>query len=321
MDLTLGIDLGGTNIAAGVVDASGKLLIKESIKTGAERGAAAILADVGDQACRLVAAMGESGKDIRAIGIGSPGTPDNVHGFVIYSSNLPFRPSTPIREILQSRLGIPVFLENDASCAALAEARAGAAKGALYAITLTIGTGIGCGIIANGRIYHGFNNAAGEFGHSVLIPDGEPCPCGRRGCFEMYASATALIRETRRAIARHPNSMLRRMSDEAGKSGARTAFDAMRAGDPVGTAVVHDYIRMLSEGVTNLINTLMPEVLLIGGGVSNEGESLLIPIREFVDQNAYYGEGVPHTRIKRATLGNDAGIIGAALMAADNLTS
>ncbi len=319
MDLFIGIDLGGTNIAAGVVDAAGRLLFKESIKTGAERDAGAILEDVGAQAVRLIEAAGASRTDIRAIGIGSPGTPDNGRGVVIYSSNLPFRPETPIRGFLQARTGLPVHLENDAACAALAEARVGAAKGAANSVTLTLGTGIGCGIVAGGHIYHGFNNAAGEFGHSVLVPGGERCPCGRRGCFEQYASATALIRETRRAIARRPDSLLGRSVGPERRISARTAFDAMRAGDPVGTEVVGDFLHMLSEGVTNLINTLMPEYLLIGGGVSNEGETLLAPVRAFVEENAYYGEGVPHTRIERAVLGNDAGIIGAALMAADAL--
>ena len=221
MDLFIGIDVGGTNIAAGVVDAEGRLLFKESIKTGPERGGLPVVQDMAGLAGRLMDAAGASRQDVRAIGIGSPGTPDNTRGIVIYSSNLPFRPDIPIRDILTAKTGLPVHIENDAACAALAEARVGAAKGAQNAITVTLGTGIGCGIVANGRIYHGFNNAAGEFGHSVLVPGGEPCPCGRRGCFEQYASATALIRETRRAIARRPGSRLRTIAELEGKISAR----------------------------------------------------------------------------------------------------
>jgi len=319
MDLYIGIDLGGTNIAAGVVDADGRILARETVPTGASRPASAILSDMSALAVRLADAAGDGRERLRAVGIGSPGTPDNDRGVVVYSSNLPFRPDTPIRGILGAATGLPVHIENDAACAALAEARAGAARGASNAVMLTLGTGVGCGIVANGRIYHGFNNAAGEFGHSVIVPGGEPCPCGRRGCFEQYASATALIRETRRAMARRPDSTLRKFAEAAGKVSARTPFDAMRAGDAAAAAVVADYIRMLSEGAVNLVNTFMPEVLLFGGGVSNEGEALLGPVRDFVDHHGYYGGGVRHARIERAVLGNEAGIIGAALMAADAL--
>jgi glucokinase len=318
MEWYIGMDLGGTKCAAGIVDSEGRLLARDSIRTGAHRPARDILDDMAAQAMRLAASLGADRAKLRGIGIGSPGTPDNRRGVVLYSSNLPFRADTAIREALMARTGMPVHLENDAACAALGEARVGAARGMADAVTLTLGTGVGCGMVLGGRIYHGFNNAAGEFGHTVLVPGGEPCPCGRRGCFEQYASATALIRETRRAMARRPSSLLHRFAREEGKVSARTAFVAMRAGDAAAQAVVSDYIRMLSEGVTNLVNILMPSILLVGGGVSNEGESLLEPVRAYVEEHAYYGENVPHTRIALAALGNEAGIIGAALMAAES---
>ncbi len=319
MDWFIGIDLGGTQCAAGIVDAAGQILARDTIRTGAERPPQVILAAIAEQVGRLVSSLGADRSHVRAIGMGAPGTPDNHFGYYVYSSNLPFRPDTPIRKALEAGAGVPVHLANDAACAALAEARAGGARGVDSAVTLTLGTGIGCGLVLQGRMYRGFNQAAGEFGHSVLVPNGVACPCGRKGCFEQYASATALIRETRRAMAREPQSLLHRTAREQGEVDARTAFLAARAGDSAASRIVEDYLRLLSEGVTNLVNTLMPDVLLLGGGVANEGASLLSAVRAFVDAHAYYGEGVAHTRIGLAQLGNDAGIIGAALMAADEL--
>ncbi len=184
-------------------------------------------------------------------------------------------------------------------------------------MTITLGTGVGGGVIINRRIYSGFNNAGSELGHSVICVGGEPCTCGRRGCFEVYASATALIRETERAAKAHPESLLNRLIEEnGGQADGRTAFEAMRQGDAIAARVVDNYIEMLSEGLGNIVNCFMPEVILIGGGVCNEGDALLLPVRERVKRKSFIFDGVAAPQIRLAEMGNDAGIVGAAMMAA-----
>ncbi|NLT10878.1 MAG: ROK family protein [Clostridiaceae bacterium] len=311
----IGIDLGGTNIKAGVVDQDGKILCKHSVKTGAKRTMEEIVRDMGQLALDVAAQSGLNVDDILAVGIGSPGTPNNQKGTLVYSSNLPFR-DAPLREIIGEMIQKPVYIENDANCAAMAESVAGAAKEAAHSVTVTLGTGVGAGIIINRRIYSGFNQAGSEFGHSVIVVGGVPCGCGRNGCFESYASATGLIRMTKEAAAAHKDSKINQViAENNGKVNAKIAFQAMRLGDEVAAAVVEQYLEHLSEGLANVINALMPEILVVGGGVCNEGDALLIPVREKVRSKTYYGPGVPKTTIKLAEMGNDAGIIGAAMMA------
>ena len=196
----------------------------------------------------------------------------------------------------------------------MAEAVAGAAKGTQDSVTITLGTGVGAGVIVNGRIYSGFNQAGSEFGHTVLVSGGQPCSCGRKGCFEAYSSASALIRMTKEAADANPDSILNVLIEENGKVSGKTAFEAMRRGDEAGKAVVDMYIDYLADGLANAINTFMPEVLVIGGGVCNEGDPLLVPMREKTMSRPYFGPGVPKTRIELAQMGNDAGIVGAAMM-------
>jgi len=310
----VGIDLGGTNIKAGVVTPDGKIVTKLSIKTNATRPMEEILADMAAIALDVIRVAGFSPSEISSIGIGSPGTPDNKAGVLVYSNNLPFV-MAPMREIIGRITGLPVYIENDANCAGMAESVAGAASHAANSVTITLGTGIGAGVIINNRIYSGFNQAGSEFGHTVLVAGGVPCTCGRRGCFESYGSATALIRMTKEAALANPDSGLSHLIHERdGKVNAKTAFEAMRTGDPTATALVDRYLEYLSEGLANVINAFMPEVLVIGGGVCNEGDALLIPLREKTMSKPYFGSGVPRTEIKLAERGNDAGIIGAAMM-------
>ena len=311
----IGIDLGGTNIKAGVVDKDGKILCKHSVKTGAKRSMEDIVHDMGQLALDVIVQSGLKEEDIIAVGIGSPGTPNNQKGTLVYSSNLPFR-DAPLREIIGKMTRKPVYIENDANCAAMAESVSGAAKDAAHSVTVTLGTGVGAGIIIHKRIYSGFNQAGSEFGHSVIVVDGVPCGCGRKGCFESYASATALIRMTKEAAAAHKDSKLHQViSDNNGKVNAKIAFQAKRLGDAVAAEVVENYLEHLSEGLANVVNALMPEILVVGGGLCNEGDALLLPVREKVSSKTYYGPGVPKTTIKLAEMGNDAGIIGAAMMA------
>ena len=309
----VGIDLGGTNIKAGVVDSDGNLLNKLSIKTHAERDEKEIIHDMGKLAVDVIKDLGKEISDIEAIGIGSPGTPDNEEGLLVYSANLPFN-NSPMRKLIRDVVDLPVYIDNDANCAAMAEAVAGAAKGTKDSVTITLGTGVGAGVIINGRIYSGFNQAGSEFGHTVLVSGGLQCKCGRRGCFEQYASASALARMTKEAAEKNPDSILKDLIAKEGGSNAKIAFDAMREGDKTAAELIESYTDYLADGLANVINTFMPEVLVVGGGVCNEGDPLLIPMREKTMSRPYFGPGVKKTEIRLAEMGNDAGIVGAAMM-------
>ena len=309
----VGIDLGGTNIKAGVVTDEGKLLNKVTCKTHAHRPMEDIIHDMGRLAADAVKDAGLEVSDIEAIGIGSPGTPDNDEGLLVYSNNLPFV-MAPMRKLIREVIDLPVYIDNDANCAAMAEAVAGAAKGAKDSVTITLGTGVGAGVIVDGKIYSGFNQAGSEFGHTVLVSGGIECPCGRKGCFEQYASASALARMTREAAEKNPDSLLNKVYEQQGEWNAQIAFIAMRDGDETAKEVVDTYTSYLADGLANAINAFMPEVLVVGGGVCNEGDPLLIPMREKTMSRPYFGPGVKKTRIELAQMGNDAGIVGAAMM-------
>ena len=313
MSYYCGIDLGGTNIKAGIVDGEGKLLNKVSIKTRAERAMEEIIHDMGQLAVDAIKDAGLEIKDIEAIGIGSPGTPDNDEGLLVYSSNLPFN-KAPMRKLIREVVDLPVYIDNDANCAAMAEAVAGAGKGAKDSVTITLGTGVGAGVIINGRIFSGFNQAGSEFGHTVLVSGGVQCGCGRKGCFEQYASASALARMTKEAAEANPDSLLNKVKEDFGEWNAQIAFVAMKQGDKVAEKVIDSYTDYLADGLANAINTFMPEVLVVGGGVCGEGDPLLIPMREKTMSRPYFGPGVKKTRIELAQMGNDAGIVGADMM-------
>jgi len=314
MKYYVGIDLGGTNIKAGIVTSEGSILNKKSIKTNAKREMEEIVTDMARLATEVIAEAGLSKTDVEAIGIGSPGTPDNKAGTLVYANNLPFY-NAPMRRIIRDIIDIPVYVDNDANCAAMAESVAGAASGIENSVTITLGTGVGCGVIINHRIFSGFNQAGSEFGHTVIEVGGASCTCGRLGCFEAYGSATGLIRMTKEAADANPDSALNDLAAQRdGKISAKTSFDAMRLGDKVAAEVVDKYIEYLSDGLANVINAFMPEILVIGGGVCNEGDPLLIPLRERTMKKPYYGPGVRKTEIRLAQMGNDAGIVGAAMM-------
>lgn len=309
----VGIDLGGTNIKAGVVDSDGVMLNKASIKTNAERSMEEIIYDMGKLALQVIKDANLKVSDINAIGIGSPGTPDNEAGVLVFANNLPFV-MAPMRKLIREVVDLPVYIDNDANCAGMAEAVAGAAKGVKDSVTITLGTGIGAGVIVNGRIYSGFNQAGSEFGHTVLVSGGLQCSCGRKGCFERYGAASALTRMTEEAAKAHPESCLSDVIAEEGHPNAKAAFIAMRRGDEIAKQVIDEYTDYLADGLANAINTFMPEILVIGGGVCNEGDPLLIPLKEKTMSRPYFGPGVKKTEIRLAMMGNDAGIVGAAMM-------
>ena len=312
----IGIDLGGTNIAVGLVNEEHKIVAKKSTPTLANREAEAIAADMARVCLEICEANGIDIKDIANIGIASPGIANPVNGCVEYANNLPFF-RFPIVAILSEALGVDrskIKIANDANAAAWGEAVAGAAKGSANSIMVTLGTGVGGGIIIDNKILVGFNSAAGEIGHIVIEQDGVPCGCGRRGCWESYSSATALIRMTKEAIEECRASGRYTSMLNVERVSGRTACDAMRAGDEVATEVYNKYVKYLATGITNLVNIFQPEVISLGGGVSNEGQSLIDAITPYVRGEQYGGDVVALTQLRIATLGNDAGIIGAAAL-------
>ena len=317
MKYYVGIDLGGTNIVAGVVDEEYNIIAKASTKTNCPRPDKEIADDMARMALQAVKNAKLTIEDIEWIGVGTPGIANSETGIIEYSNNLGFK-DTPMVKYIQETIDKPVFIENDANAAAYGEFVAGAAKGARNAVCITLGTGVGGGIIIDGKIYSGSNFAGAEIGHTVIEVDGAQCSCGRKGCFEAYSSATGLIRMTKEAIAEHPDSIMAKSADDKGKVTARTSFDCMRAGDKYAKAVVDKYIKYLAAGITNTINIFQPDILCIGGGVCNEGDPLLLPMKELVKEEVYTRNSPKNTEIVIAKLGNDAGIIGAAFLGRAN---
>ncbi len=317
MKYYIGIDLGGTNIKAGVVNENYEIVSKATTKTLLPRPAEEICADMAKVSLEAVQQAGLTLDDIESVGIGTPGTANSETGIIEYSNNLGFL-NLPVVEIMQKHIDKPVYVENDANAAAYGEFVAGAAKGANDAVCITLGTGVGGGIIINGKIYSGFNFAGAEIGHTVVDPNGPECTCGRKGCFEVFSSATGLVRMTKEAMYEDKSSIMWKMNEEDGKVSARTAFNAMRAGDRAGKAVVDKYIKYLACGITNTINIFQPDILCIGGGVCNEGDPLLLPLKELVAKEVYTKNSAKNTEIVIAKLGNDAGIIGAAFLGQDH---
>ena len=312
---TIGIDLGGTNIVASVVDDDYNIIGTSKTPTNSPRSADEIFDDIADVCEEAVKAAGLTMEDIDSVGMGTPGTV-NQDGVIEFANNLAFN-NVPARTMLAKRINKPeekVFIENDANCAALGEAYAGCGNGAKDFVAVTLGTGVGSGVIIGGKIVNGVNYAGGECGHMVIVVDGEQCSCGRMGCWEAYASATALIRQTKKAMEEYPDSLMHKLAKEEGKVSGRTAFDAMRLGDIAGIKVVDDYIKYVACGLINIVNALQPEIICIGGGICNEGETLMKPLRRFVQSERYSIHSKIQTKIVKAELGNDAGVIGAALL-------
>ena len=305
----IGIDLGGTNIAVGVVDDHHQIVAEASVPAGAHRPAEQVVADM----CRAVELAldkaGLSARDCASIGVGAPGPGDPERGVVVCAYNLNWF-DVPVCAMLTKHFGLPARLSNDANCAALAEVVAGAAVSCRNMVLVTLGTGVGGGVIVDGKIVSGLGGAGGEVGHSILVLNGAPCTCGRRGCWEAYASATALIRQTRQAALAHPESLLAQVEEITG----RTAFDAAQQGDAAAAEVVARYAVYVAAGLTDFVNILAPEMILLGGGISRQGERLLAPVRRYVAANCFGGEERPQPVIQAAQLGNEAGIIGAAAL-------
>lgn len=311
----LGIDLGGTNIAVGIVDENYQIVARATKKTQTDspEQVADAMAETAREALKNANLTLD---DVPWIGVGSPGTVNKATGLIEYANNLPFK-NTPMAQMLSDRLdGKKVLMENDANAAAYGEYMAGALKGADNAIAITLGTGVGGGVIINHQIYSGSNFAGAELGHTVIVVNGRQCTCGRTGCWETYASATGLIRTTKEHMEKAPKDspLWTIVEGDINNVNGRTAFDAMRQGDPIGKEIVDEYILYLSEGIVNMVNIFQPDILCVGGGISNERETLMAPVRAFVEKQQYAMNSSKKTVICRAELGNDAGIIGAALL-------
>ena len=307
--LYIGIDVGGTNLKAGLVDETGNILAVERRPLDF-RGPEQFAADVAQLAAAAAHKGGVAPEALEYVGMGLPGAVSG--GDILFTTNIPME-NVPIEELFRRHLDLPLLLGNDADCAAVGEFFCGAGQGTRDFAVVTLGTGIGCGLLLGGKLHGG--PASSEAGHLVICHGGELCNCGRRGCWERYASATALIQQTKAAMAAHPESLLHAIAAENGGVVGKTAFQAAQMGDETALALCGDYVRYLATGLTDLVNVLHPEAVALGGGVAAAPESLLLdPVREIVAWECYARHTDQVPRILRAELGNDAGIIGAALL-------
>ena len=308
----VGIDVGGMTIKGGIVDEKGNILLKKSIVTSPGKEDRLIVDDIATLVNDLIA-LGAEQDEIAGVGIGCPGSIYDEKGVVRYSCNINFR-NTPMARMIAEKTGIPnVKLSNDANCAALGETLFGAGNGAKNSVMVTLGTGVGTGIVANGQLITGNRSAGGEGGHISINMGGATCGCGKKGCYEAYASATALMNQIQSACEKHPESELAKAVEEYGISG-KVVFDCAQNGDKTSIAVVKRYIKYVGVGLVNFANIFFPEVIIIGGGVSNQGDNLIKPLQRYVSRNVYGAAYSPKIKVVAATLKNDAGIIGAAAL-------
>ena len=308
-----GIDLGGTTIKAALVTENGEILCKKSIPTGAERNNRAIIEDMAALVKELVEEQGFTFNDVHSVGIGCPGAINPVDGIVYFSANFADFRNVAVVPIMKELLPVPVYIENDANVAGLGEAMFGAGEGHKNCITITIGTGLGGGIIIDGKIFSGAFYGGGEMGHQVIVTDGLQCNCGRKGCWECYSSATGMIRMGKKWAVQNPSST---MNDAEGGRlsllNAKDIFDCANAGDEAAKNAINEYAHYMAMGLGNTINVFQPEYIIIGGGPSAQKDKLLDPIMKELATEVYGGS--TRTKVVIAKLGNDAGVIGAAML-------
>ena len=307
----IGIDLGGTFIKGGIVDDLGNVLVSDKVPTEVDGGSEVIVGNIAKLCNLLLAQANMTFGDVEGIGMGVPGTIDGEAGVVVYANNLHWE-NFPIGKELEKRTGVKVKIANDANVAALGETKFGCGKNYKNTILITLGTGVGGGIVIDGKLFEGVRSAGAELGHSVIVAGGEPCTCGRKGCLEAYASATALIRDTKRAMEADKNSKMWEIGS-IDKVTGKTAFDYYKT-DASAKKVVDRYIELLGVGLTNLANEFRPEVLILGGGVCAQGDALVKPLQAFLDREIYGGKTGPQVKILTATLGNSAGLLGGAAL-------
>ena len=309
----IGIDVGGTGVQVGVVNEQGEIIAKDSFPTGVGRPYQEMIRDMADCTRSAVAKAGLTIDDVKAVGVGIPGIGDNKTGHVIFCTNLGWH-DVPLRAEYQQCIDKPVYIDNDATVAGLAESVAGVSANTDSSVFLTLGTGVGGGIVIHGRVWNGFHGVGSEIGHMILKVGGEPCTCGNHGCVERYCSATAIIRMAKEAVAQHPESaILTAVNGDANAINAKVVFDAAKAGDEVALVVFRAYVSYLSQAISSIMQFLDPEVVVLGGGVSKAGAFLLDAVRAEVPKYLLF-KTMPHARIELAKLGPDAGTIGAAML-------
>lgn len=314
MKYYLGIDIGGMSIKCGLAGADGNVVFQKAIVTNPWQDYQITVKEMADLCADVVKSAGATMADVVACGMGIPGTIDAERGVITYSNNINFH-NVPIVEEFRKHLDIPTFIGNDANLATLGEMMFGSAKGSKDIIFVTLGTGVGTGIIVDGKMIIGKGGAGAEGGHITLKFGGEPCSCGRRGCWEAYASATALIRQTKRAIEKNPESLLKAVAEEQGSVSGKTAFEAASRGDGIARNVINMYVKYVAEGLISLINIFRPECIVIGGGISNTGDAFFEALQKRVDHYSYGGTTCPKVSVRRAALKNDAGILGGVALA------
>jgi len=309
--LYIGIDLGGTSIKAGVVSEDGQILHQDSCPTKAERHWSEVIKDIAGLSLKVLADSGHTLDEVKAVGMGVPGI--CVDGVIPFCTNLGWH-EVPIEAEMRKYIDKPLFVDNDANVAGLAESVSGASAGAKDSVFLTIGTGLGGGVILGGKVQTGAHGVGGELGHLTFVADGEMCTCGKRGCLERYCSATAMIRMGVEAMQSHPESRLYTDTDgDPSRMTAKVIVDAAKAGDAAGKAVFDKYIHYLAQAVNTIISFIDPEVIVLGGGVSAAGPFLLDAVLAALPQYIFF-KTMPYSKVVLATLGNDAGIIGAAML-------
>ena len=312
MKYCIGVDLGGTNIAVGLISLDEKsILRKKSVKTRAPRSCEEISLDIKNVCLDLCREEGISLSSLEWIGVAAPGIVKS--GIVVSAVNLGWR-EEKFADIITSITGVPAYVANDANAAAYAESKWGCGVGEDSLIAITLGTGVGGGIVFNDRIWEGFNGFAAEIGHIVISVGGRRCGCGLRGCLEAYCSATALVAETKRMMNLYPDSIMWEIvENDINRVDGRTAFAANKRNDLAARQVIDDFVNYLAIGIANIINVFQPSVVCVGGGISGQGDELMNPLRERLKYTSF-GTKDSRTRVEVATFKNDAGIIGAGLL-------
>lgn len=304
----LGIDLGGTFIKGGVADRSGQVLATEKVATQSQKGADFVAKNIADLCKSLLVKTNLNQEQVIGIGIGVPGMIDSINGIVIFSGNLVWE-NFNLVEGVKKHIDLPIKIANDANVATLGETIFGSGKNYSNTVMLTLGTGVGGGVVIDGKLLEGNKSVGAELGHMVIHSGGEQCSCGRKGCLEAYSSATALIRDTKRAMEQDENSKMWQIGS-LDKVDGQTAFK-FQAIDETAKKVVDNYISNLAVGITNFANIFRPETIIIGGGISAEGDNLIKPLKALVQKEIFAGAKGPSVNIVSASLGNSAGILGA----------
>lgn len=311
--IVIGVDIGGGSMKGGAITDKGKVLdtfVVPMDRTAAPEVVFGLLAD------EILKFMNTHHYDepITGVGLGVPGLIDKEMGTVASSPNMPTWLNFNIVEFMQKRISLPIKIVNDASAAALGEAKFGSGKNHRYLVMITLGTGVGGGIVFDGKLIDGNHSSGAQLGHATLVYGGRQCGCGRRGCLEMYASATALSKSTRISIRKYPDSILANCAKEIGKINAEVPFLAAKRGDKEGIRLIEEYVRYLSEGLMSICNSLRPDIIVLSGGVANAGDYLIEKINAYIKERDYGYKNAPIVEIKQAELGYDSGKIGAAAL-------